>query len=1292
MSGQLPATSNRPKICFNCGKLGHAVKLCRLPTDSEKIKENYANWKRERFGKANQSQRQSRFDQHRNTGGVEDDQIKIMNSKIEKMITAISSMVPGFEKAFIVERCQGRPTGDSGHGPSDWFIDSGASAHMVWHRDWLVNMQKCSNRSVKTADGTLLDVHAVGDCVLFDDKHGSRVVLPHVLFVPGLQYNLFSVGKAMDSDFSVEFRKSKTWYSGADCIIRYENCRIITPKRNQVWWLPLNTASWEVVKAYDMAASMDLVLTPTMDDNYLLYQLWHRRLGHVGHQSMQMTLRRNGVSGIHFDIDNIGYHSTNDCETCTQGKRYRRKFGGDIKKGTQPLECVHSDVCGPIVRNRDTHDYFVTFTDDFTGFMCVYPVKGKDASELAQCFQEYILKMGIIAPTWPVKVLHSDNGGEYENETLKKFCLWNGIEFSPALPHASQSAGLAEKANSTIMNHVRCLMFDAGLENTFWQHALFFAVFVRNRVISQRDRGNGLKSQKTPFEQLVGVKPDLSKLRIFGCLCYCPMYQISTPKLDAVKVACTYLGVVGQGGRCVVLQGGPGSKPVERRFKDITFFEGQKGPHSTKPKSHSITADHLNPATSISPYTQPGSQLDDMDMRSRKQNYVKPINRVTRSSTLSLEELADRKLAAALQRMEDDDLGQDYGLMAQVDLDTSDYTVMNGALLVDGRDCTCLPNCHCESCSLINIALSAVAPDGMVHILSGDIAIPRTLNEALKSKWSDKWIQAMRVEMQSIVDNDVFDVVALPSGRSTVGCKWVFDLKVNEHGYINRFKARLVAQGYTQQEGIDYHVTYSPVLSMRSFRLLIAVAATLDLDIRHVDVETAFLNGDLDEEVYMDQPLGLEPTVPGKVWRLKKALYGLKQAGRMWYLRWRAFMLSQEFRQSIIDECIFVKVCVMNGMTYLLIIGIFVDDIFMLGDSVMAEMFLAAMRDVFRFRDMGELKFFLGIHVERDRANKLITIHQQLFAQQMLVRFKMESCNGTKLPANGVQLIPANDDEELYDVTSYKELIGSLMYLMTCTRPDLAYSVIAAASFMERPNETHYKAAKQILRHVRQTINLGIKYDGKLGTKVPFPVPTSHQYEPIQNLVLYAYTDSNYGNIHDGKSTAGHVTMLAGGAISYRSVKLKTVATSTTESEFNATKMAMQEISYIRLLLDSIGFKQLNPTILYGDNQASIKTAHGQGLTKCSKHYAQHVYYVRQRITEKEIEYVYIGSEENAADIFTKAITSHEKFKKLREMLGLVQAKPITRASTLETPVGLICISSRYDDNDRHADELFEDN
>ena len=391
---------------------------------------------------------------------------------------------------------------------------------------------------------------------------------------------------------------------------------------------------------------------------------------------------------------------------------------------------------------------------------------------------------------------------------------------------------------------------------------------------------------------------------------------------------------------------------------------------------------------------------------------------------------------------------------------------------------------------------------------------PATFGDANVSRDKAKWRAAMDTEMKSLEQNDVWNLVKLPPGRKAVGSKWVFNKKAGADGSVQRYKARLVAQGYSQTFGTDYDETFCPVVRQESLRCLIALSVQNGLKLHQVDVATAFLNGTLEEEVYMRQPEGFE--VNGKehlVCKLKKSIYGLKQSPRCWNTALDTELKKMGFAQSPNDPCIYYK----NMEGEMLFLRVYVDDIIIAGkrETNLNEI-KRALSGKFEIKDVGELSYFLGVKVEQ-RKNS-VWIGQPAYMQNLLERFGMQESNPVATPVNVSTKLTKATDENPIDQQKYQSAIGSLMYLSVSTRPDISYAVNNLARFSSNPQEEHWTALKRLLRYLRGTQKHGILY-------------TKHG-----SNTCVGYTDADWaGDVNDRKSTSGYTFLLSGGAVSRKS-------------------------------------------------------------------------------------------------------------------------------------------------------------
>ena len=357
-----------------------------------------------------------------------------------------------------------------------------------------------------------------------------------------------------------------------------------------------------------------------------------------------------------------------------------------------------------------------------------------------------------------------------------------------------------------------------------------------------------------------------------------------------------------------------------------------------------------------------------------------------------------------------------------------------------------------------------------VYIANGESGEPRTAAEARASPQKKEWESAMKSEMKSLMHNDVWDLVELPNGRSAVGCKWVFKKKSDSEGKVERYKARLVAQGFAQRYGQDYDETFCPVVRFESVRTVIALAAKYGLKLHQMDIATAFLNGDLKETIYMKQPEGY--AVKGKeklVCKLKKSLYGLKQSPRCWNETLDKHLKKMGFEQANSDPCIYTA---SGGELFL--IAVYVDDIILAGgsDKRMKEV-KDAIPEKFMVKDLGELHHFLGVKVIQNKESNSIWIGQETYARELVKKFKMEESKAVSTPIQlGSNLVKAVDEDDMFDQEIYQSAVGSLLYLSTRTRPDISYAVSSVARFTSKPTKQHWTAVKRIFRYLNGTISL----------------------------------------------------------------------------------------------------------------------------------------------------------------------------------------------------------------------------
>ncbi|KAG8474765.1 hypothetical protein CXB51_031711 [Gossypium anomalum] len=426
---------------------------------------------------------------------------------------------------------------------------------------------------------------------------------------------------------------------------------------------------------------------------------------------------------------------------------------------------------------------------------------------------------------------------------------------------------------------------------------------------------------------------------------------------------------------------------------------------------------------------------------------------------------------------------------------------------------------------------------GFLITTHGDILLidqdePRTYQEAVASPESEKWLEALRSEMDSMYENQVWTLVDPPKGVKPIGCKWVFKKKIDMDGNVQTYKGRLVAKGFRQIHGVNYDETFSPVAMFKSIRISLAIAAFHDYEIWQMDVKTAFLNGKLEEDVYMTQPEGfVNPKDAGKICKLQRSIYGLKQASQSWNLRFNDAIKEFGFIKNEDEPCVYKKVSG-NTITFLVL---YVDDILIMGNDIPTLQSIKTwLGSCFSMKDLGEVTYILGVKIYRDRSRRLLGLNQGTYIDKVLKRFNMEESKRGFLPMrHGISLSKemcplTPQDRERMSKILYASAIGSIMYAMLCTRPDVSYDLSMTSRYQVDPDEGHWTTVKNILKYLRRTKDTFLIY-------------------------------------------GGFVFCLNGGVVSWKSSKQSTVVDSTTEAEYIAASEAAKEVVWIKKFITELG-------------------------------------------------------------------------------------------------------------------------
>jgi hypothetical protein len=489
---------------------------------------------------------------------------------------------------------------------------------------------------------------------------------------------------------------------------------------------------------------------------------------------------------------------------------------------------------------------------------------------------------------------------------------------------------------------------------------------------------------------------------------------------------------------------------------------------------------------------------------------------------------------------------------------------------------------------------------------------PRTYSEAVVHP---EWQTAMLSELQALQANRTWTLTPLPAGKVPIGCRWVYKVKHKVHGSVEWYKARLVAKGFTQLEGVDYQETFSPTAKIITVRCLLALSAARGWKLHQLDVNNAFLHGDLTEEIYMSPPPGLRRQgEENLVCRLHKSLYGLKQASRQWFEKFSDAVRSAGYVQSKADYSLFNK---KHGTSFTALL-IYVDDILITGNDLETIAALKTfLHSQFRLKDLGDLKYFLGIEVSTSKRG--IFICQRKYALEIIEDARLLGATPIDTPME--KTLKLSDSSDLLkDPGKYRRLIGRLIYL-TVSRPDITYAVHVLSRFMNQPRKMHWEAALRVVRYLKGAPGQGLFFSS------------------INDLKLRAYCDSDWAGCPvTRRSTTGYFVFLGPSLISWRSKRQKTVSLSSAEAEYRAMTGTCCELTWLRCLLKDLGLSLREPALLFCDNKAALHIAANPVFHERTRHIEMDCHYIRDKILDGSVATRYVNSAYQFADVLTKPL------------------------------------------------------
>lgn len=909
--------------------------------------------------------------------------------------------------------------------------------------------------------------------------------------------------------------------------------------------------------------------------------LWHRRLGHASMHSINKLVKHELVRGLppcNFEKDHI-------CDACTKGKQTRSSFKSkNCISTSRPLELLHMDLCGPIsIESLKGSKYILVIIDDFSRFTWVSFLREKN-----EAFKEFakLCKQIQVFKNSQIVAIRSDHGREFDQKDFYEFCANHGISHNFSAPRTPQQNGVVERKNRTLEDMARTMICENNLPKYFWAEAVNTANYILNRCLIRPIL------KKTPYELFKGRKPSVSYFKPFGCKCFIHNNgKNNLGKFDARSDEGIFVGYSSHSKAYRVFN--KRTKIIEESIH-VVFDESNDGMPSTISFEELTLNKYNNDEEEILNNTPQIKETSHEIIPPHEENITREIEQSIHVENIPHENIDE-------QVSQENEKGFKFKSYHPKDNLLTD--ISTGI-----RTRSSLRN-FCAFSSFV----SHIEPKNHQHALS-----------------DPSWIIAMQEELSQFERNQVWTLTPRPQNHPVIGTKWVFRNKLDENGNVVRNKARLVAKGYNQEEGIDFDETFAPVARLEAIRILLAFAAYMNIKLYQMDVKCAFLNGYLQEEVYVEQPPGFEdPNFPNYVYKLQKALYGLKQAPRAWYERLSKFLLENGFQRGQIDKTLFTKT---KGKDFI-ILQIYVDDIlFGATNNALCEEFASLMSKEFEMSMMGELTFFLGLQIKQYKDG--IFISQGKYVSELLKKYKLDQVKHAKTPMATNERLDLDKEGKNVDEKLYRGMIGSLLYL-TASRPDIMFSVCLCARFQSCPKESHLTCVKRIFRYLAGTKNLGLWY------------PRGGDF------ALVGYTDADYAGYKvDRKSTSGTCQFLGQCLISWHSKKQNSVALSTAEAEYIAAGACCAQLLWIRQQLRDLGMN-FNNVPIKCDNKSAINITKNPVQHSRTKHIEVRHHFIRDHVEKGNVTLEFVPTDFQLADIFTKPL-GEDRFNFIRQELGMM--------------------------------------
>ncbi|GMF16735.1 unnamed protein product [Phytophthora lilii] len=999
-----------------------------------------------------------------------------------------------------------------------WLIDSGATSHMTPHRVDLFDYEE-----------------------LRAGPEGRRIKMVDVIYIPGLDRRLLSVGKLAERGMNVEFQRSS-------CVIWGKSSAIALGKKYG--------------KAYVLDCQQEEARFAEYAGADSEWELWHARLGHPGKNGLVRTQRATyGMPVVKQETEKL-------CGGCLKGKQTVAPFPQrSLKKTSRVLELIHTDVMGPMrTVSKGGARWILTFVDDYSRFVVVYFMKNK--SEVASKLNEF---KAFYENQWgeQLRCLRSDNGTEFINKKMARICAKNGIMHQRTVPYSPQQNGGEERMNRTIMEKARSMLYYKGVSTEWWAEAVSTAVYLINRST------NTANTIATPYELGFKEKPRMGHLRVFGSHGYAHVDDAKRTKLVPKSFRCMFLGYAEyvKGYRVFDLECSKVkvARSVRLDEREVNGIYDTNTPergtviHVTKDSDAGTISVHKSrqpvedePMEAVE---EPGIDVDMEEAVPEQEGSFpelppspEPLTSGLKLTTRPAEPvfLLEDSLELDDEQRSEDSNGPPSPKRPRIDEDglIAEAVLAYAASIVEAAD---PPTTYAQ----------AMAGDDAAH-----------------------WREALDAELLSHERNGTWTLVPRGTDIRPIGCRWVFAKKRDENGRVVRYKARLVAKGFKQKFGIDFFETYSPVANMNSIRVVLGVSVADGYILEQLDADTAFLDSELNDWVYMEVPFGIE-NARDYVCKLNEAIYGLKQVASAWNKTIHRVFLKNGFKSCGADQCVYVKRS-RNGHVY---VCLYVDMIIAAKSTQEIREVKDALKAAFKMKDLGTAKFILGMEIDHDKGDGTLMIKQTRYIDDVAERFGQQNAKPVENPCiSGLKLSKAQSPG----------------------------TVVERAEMRSKPCQDFwrtldYNIGEQLFEcydTVKSTRDHGIIYERGSG-----------------NVTVEAYTDADWGsNLDDRRSVSGVMVMIGNGPVVFKSKFQRTVALSSAEAEYMALSLCTQEVLWTRAMLADLRKEQAAATQIWEDNQGAIALACNAGYHARTKHVDIRHHFVRENVERGTVKVDYIDT------------------------------------------------------------------